>query len=73
MYAKITPHLWLAKEAEEAAEFTSVFPKSKIKDTMALHNTPSGSVDIVPIELLGQEFMLIEALAKLATLVEESQ
>ena len=59
---KITPHLWFDKEAKEAAEFyTSVFPKSKIKDTTTLHNTPSGTVDIVTIELLGQEFMLLSA------------
>jgi len=59
---KITPHLWFDKEAKEAAEFyTSVFPKSKIKDTTTLHNTPSGAVDIVTIELLGQEFMLLSA------------
>ncbi|WP_298436154.1 VOC family protein [Geobacter sp.] len=59
---KITPHLWFDKEAREAAEFyTSVFPESRIKDTTTLHNTPSGSVDIVTIELLGQEFMLISA------------
>ncbi len=59
---KITPHLWFDKEAKEAAEFyTSVFPKSKITWTTTLHNTPSGSVDIVTIELLGQEFMLISA------------
>jgi len=59
---KITPHLWFDKEAKEAAEFyTSIFPQSKIKDTTTLHNTPSGTVDIVTIELLGQEFMLISA------------
>ena len=59
---KITPHLWFDKEAKEAAEFyTSVFPKSKIKNTTTLHNTPSGTVDIVTIELLGQEFMLLSA------------
>ena len=59
---KITPHLWFDKEAKEAAEFyTSVFAKSRIKGTTTLHNTPSGSVDIVTIELLGQEFMLISA------------
>jgi predicted 3-demethylubiquinone-9 3-methyltransferase (glyoxalase superfamily) len=59
---KITPHLWFDKEAQEAAEFyVSVFPESKIKDTTTLHNTPSGTVDIVTIELLGQEFMLISA------------
>jgi predicted 3-demethylubiquinone-9 3-methyltransferase (glyoxalase superfamily) len=59
---KITPHLWFDKEAREAAEFyTSIFKNSKIKNTTTLHNTPSGSVDIVTIELLGQEFTLISA------------
>ena len=59
---KITPHLWFDKEAKEAAEFyTSVFPQSKIKDTTTLHNTPSGTVDIVTIELWGQDFMLLSA------------
>ena len=59
---KITPHLWFDKEAKEAAEFyTTVFPRSKIKNTTTLHNTPSGTVDIVSIELLGQDFMLLSA------------
>jgi predicted 3-demethylubiquinone-9 3-methyltransferase (glyoxalase superfamily) len=59
---KISPHLWFDKEAREAAEFyTSVFPNSKIRDTTTLNNTPSGTVDIVTIELLGQEFMLLSA------------
>jgi predicted 3-demethylubiquinone-9 3-methyltransferase (glyoxalase superfamily) len=59
---KITSHLWFDKEAREAAEFyTSIFKDSKIKDTTTLHNTPSGSVDIVNIELPGREFVLISA------------
>ncbi len=59
---KITPHLWFDKEAKEAAEFyTSVFPQSKIRDSTTLSNTPSGTVDIVTIELLGQDFMLLSA------------
>ena len=59
---KITSHLWFDKEAKEAARFyTSVFKDSKIKSTRTIHNTPSGSVDIVTIELLGQEFTLISA------------
>ncbi len=59
---KITPHLWFDKEAKEAAKFyTSVFKDSKINNTTTLHNTPSGTVDIVTIELLGQEFTLISA------------
>jgi len=60
--ATITPHLWFDKEAKEAAQFyTSVLMDSKIKSTATLHNTPSGSVDLVAIELAGQEFRLISA------------
>ena len=51
----ITPHLWFDKEAKEAAAFyTSLFPGSKITDTVELHNTPSGSVDVVSFSLAGQ-------------------
>ena len=58
----ITPHLWFDKEAKEAAKlYTSIFKNSKIKNQKTLHNTPSGSVDILTIELVGQEFMLISA------------
>ena len=59
---KIIPHLWFDKEAKEAADFyVSTFPKSKIKSTTMLHNTPSGSADIVTFELLGLEFQAISA------------
>jgi predicted 3-demethylubiquinone-9 3-methyltransferase (glyoxalase superfamily) len=58
----ITPHLWFDKEAKEvAALYTSVFEDSAIKNAATLHNTPSGSVDLVTIELAGQEFRLISA------------
>jgi predicted 3-demethylubiquinone-9 3-methyltransferase (glyoxalase superfamily) len=58
----ITPHLWFDKEAKEAAEFyTSILKNSKIKNTATLHNTPSGTVDLHTIQLLGQEFRLINA------------
>src|SRR5438874_1201678 len=58
----ITSYLWFDKEAKEAAEFyTSIFKDSKTKNTTTLHNTPSGTVDIVTIELVGQEFTLISA------------
>ncbi len=50
------------REAKEAAQlYTSAFPGSTIKDTTTLHDTPSGSVDIVTIELSGQEFTLLNA------------
>jgi predicted 3-demethylubiquinone-9 3-methyltransferase (glyoxalase superfamily) len=59
---KITTHLWFDKEAVEAAHFyTSIFKNSGIKNTTTLHNTPSGSVDVVTIELSGQRFTLISA------------
>src|SRR5437762_13807116 len=59
---KITSHLWFDKEAKEAAEFyTSIFKDSRVKNTTTLHNTPSGSVDIVTSGVAGQEFMLISA------------
>jgi len=59
---KITAHLWYDKEAKEAASlYTSVFKNSRIKDVTTLHNTPSGSVDTVTIDLAGQESILISA------------
>lgn len=62
MQQKITPHLWFDKEAKEAAElYTSAFEGSSIKDVTVLHDTPSGTVDIVTIELAGQEFTLLNA------------
>jgi len=58
----ITPFLWFGKEAREAAEFyTSVFKGSKIKESTTLQNTPSGTVEIFTIQLLGQEFALMSA------------
>ena len=59
---KITPHLWFDTEAKEAALFyTSLFNDSQIKSITSLQGTPSGSVDVVVIELSGQEFTLISA------------
>jgi len=59
---KITPFLWYDKEAAEAAKFyTSVFKGSKIKEVRTLSDTPSGKVEVVTIELMGQEFTLMSA------------
>ncbi len=59
---KIVPHLWFDKEAKEAARFyASVFKGSRITGTTTLHDTPSGTVEAVTFELLGQEFMAISA------------
>jgi len=59
---KIVPHLWFDKEALEAADFyVSAFPRSMIKHTNMLNDTPSGSVDMVTFELSGMEFQAISA------------
>lgn len=59
---KITPHLWFNREAKEAAEFyCSVFSGSKVTNVTTLHDTPSGTVNIVSFELSGQPFMAISA------------
>jgi predicted 3-demethylubiquinone-9 3-methyltransferase (glyoxalase superfamily) len=59
----LTPCLWFDDEAEEAAKFyTSIFPNSKILETVPyLSETPSdkpvGSVMLVNFELNGQPFV----------------
>jgi len=59
---KIAPHLWFDSQAKEAAAlYTSAFPNSAINNIAAIHDTPSGDVDIVNIELSGQEFTLLSA------------
>ncbi len=58
---KITPHLWFDKEAKEAAElYVAAFGEtSKVKNVATLHDTPSGSVDLVTFELRGFELSAI--------------
>jgi predicted 3-demethylubiquinone-9 3-methyltransferase (glyoxalase superfamily) len=63
---KITPFLWYAKEAEEAAKFyTSIFPDSRITRVMALPvespSGPAGSVKVVDFLLFGQHFSAMSA------------
>jgi len=63
---KITPHLWYAKEAEQAAAFyVSIFPDSRVDRVTALQSDspsgPAGSVKVVEFTLFGQSFMAISA------------
>src|SRR5262245_36987601 len=63
---KIIPHLWYAKEAEEAARFyASVFPDSGVDRVTVLPGDspsgPAGSVRVVEFRLFGQAFMAITA------------
>ena len=64
--AKIIPHLWYSREAEEAASFyASIFPDSHVDRVTALPNEspsgPAGSVKIVEFRLFGQPFQAISA------------
>lgn len=63
---KITPFLWYAKEAEEAAAFyASIFPNSRVVRVTALPSEspsgPPGSVKIVEFVLFGQDFVAMTA------------
>lgn len=64
--SKIVPHLWYAREAEEAARFyASIFPDSRVDRVTGVANeTPSGppeSVKVVEFTLFGQPFLAISA------------
>jgi predicted 3-demethylubiquinone-9 3-methyltransferase (glyoxalase superfamily) len=64
--AKIFPHLWYAKQAEEAARFyASIFPRSSVdRVTPLMSESPSGppgSVKVVDFTLFGQRFQAISA------------
>ncbi len=62
MVQKLTTFLWFDKEAGDAAKFyASVFKGSRIVDSRKLENTPSGTVEIVTLEILGQTFQLMSA------------
>lgn len=57
---KIVPHLWFDKQANEAATFyMSLFEGSILKNRTILHDTPSGTAEMITMELAGQEFMLL--------------
>ena len=60
---KISPFLWYEKDAKQAAKFyVSVFGKgSKILNVSTMRNTPSGTVEVVSVQLLGQQFTLMAA------------
>ena len=63
---KITPFLWYAKEAEEAAAFyTSLFPDSRVVRVVSLPSEspsgPPGSVKVVDFVLCGQPFTAMTA------------
>ncbi len=63
---RITPHLWYATGAEEAARFyASIFPDSRVNRVTPLPvdspSGPAGSVKMVDFTLFGQPFQAISA------------
>jgi len=63
---KITPFLWYAKEAEEAAAFyASLFPDSRVVRVVTMPSEspsgPPGSVKVVDFVLCGQQFTAMTA------------
>ena len=63
---KITPFLWYAKEAEEAARFyASIFPDSRVTRVVTMPSEspsgPPGSVKVVDFVLFGQSFSAMTA------------
>jgi predicted 3-demethylubiquinone-9 3-methyltransferase (glyoxalase superfamily) len=59
---KITPFLWFDKDATKVANYyTSIFKDSKIISTSVMSDTPSGTVEIVNLELFGQAYTLMSA------------
>lgn len=59
---KITPFLWFDKNLKEIIDFySSVFPDFKILNNGNLSDTPSGEVEMVTIEILGQKLSLMTA------------
>lgn len=60
---KITPFIWFETGAKEAANFyVKVFGKrSKVNDVSTITDTPSGTVEVVTLDLDGQELTLMAA------------
>jgi predicted 3-demethylubiquinone-9 3-methyltransferase (glyoxalase superfamily) len=63
---KIYPHLWYAKDAEEAAKlYASIFPDSRVEHVATMGSEspsgPPGSVMIVSFTLMGQRFQAMSA------------
>jgi predicted 3-demethylubiquinone-9 3-methyltransferase (glyoxalase superfamily) len=63
---RISPFLWYAEEAEEAARFyTSIFPDSRVDHVTTMQSEspsgPPGSVKVIQFTLFGQPFQAMSA------------
>jgi predicted 3-demethylubiquinone-9 3-methyltransferase (glyoxalase superfamily) len=64
--SKVAPHLWFAKDAEEAASvYVSLLPDSRIDSVTTMPadspSGPPGSVQMVEFTLAGQQFLALAA------------
>jgi predicted 3-demethylubiquinone-9 3-methyltransferase (glyoxalase superfamily) len=64
--SKVAPHLWFAKDAEEAANFyVSLLPDSRMDSVTTMPadspSGPPGSVQMVEFTLAGQQFLALAA------------
>jgi predicted 3-demethylubiquinone-9 3-methyltransferase (glyoxalase superfamily) len=60
---KLTTFLWFENGAKEASDFyKSIFKdNAHIASTSILHNTPSGTVEMITMDIFGQDFTLMTA------------
>jgi predicted 3-demethylubiquinone-9 3-methyltransferase (glyoxalase superfamily) len=60
---KITPFIWFEQGAKEAANFyVKIFgERSRVKKIQTITDTPSGTVEVVSLDLDGLEFNLMSA------------
>jgi predicted 3-demethylubiquinone-9 3-methyltransferase (glyoxalase superfamily) len=59
---KIATHLWFDRSARDAVQlYTAAFENSRVISATMLADTPSGTVEVVLLELAGQEFQLLFA------------
>lgn len=59
---KIVPHIWFEKHAREAAHsYVSAIKPSKLLFESDLSETPSGTVTVLGLDLLGLEFQFLNA------------
>lgn len=62
MTQKITPFLWFDKGMKEIVDYyAAIFPDVKVSNRDSLSDTPSGTVELSTITILGQELRLMTA------------
>ncbi len=59
---KLTPFLWFDKNMKEIIEYyTAIFPGTTVSNRDSLSDTPSGTVELSTVTILGQELQFMTA------------